>query len=313
MVATKDQRGTLRARTGKRRFLKEEIHYYLMSAPGMIWLILFSIVPMAGIVMAFQDFIPTKGLLRSPWIGLENFSYLYSMRESQRVIKNTLIIAGAKIILGLVVPLVFALLLNEMRSMKFKRVVQTIVYMPHFLSWVILASIILNIFGYDGIVNHAFGLFGREPTVFMGDPGTFRGLLIGTDIWKEFGYSAVIFLAALTGISPTLYEAAAIDGAGKWRSVWHVTLPGLTTTIVLLLVLSLGNVLNAGFDQVFNMYNPMVYSTGDIIDTWVYRLGLFKLQYSLATTAGLFKSVVSFILISLSYALAYKFADYTIF
>ncbi|GHU77460.1 sugar ABC transporter permease [Clostridia bacterium] len=295
------------------RFLKEEIHYYLMSAPGMIWLIMFSIVPMFGIVMAFQEFIPTKGLLRSPWIGWENFEYLFTMRESRRVIINTLIIASWKIVLNLLVPLAFALMLNEMRGLRAKRIVQTVVYMPHFLSWVILANIILNIFGYDGVVNRVFGLFGRAPTVFMGDPGLFRGLLVGTDVWKEFGYNAVIFLAALTGISPTLYEAAAIDGAGKWRAVWHVTLPGLVNTIVLLLVLSLGNVLNAGFDQVFNMYNPMVYSTGDIIDTWVYRLGLFKLQYSLATTAGLFKSAISFLLISVSYLLAYRFADYTIF
>jgi putative aldouronate transport system permease protein len=147
----------------------------------------------------------------------------------------------------------------------------------------------------------------------MGEPGIFRQLVVGTDVWKEFGYNAVIFLAALTGINPTLYEAASIDGANRIQLVWHVTLPGLLTTIVLLLVLSLGNVLNAGFDQVFNMYNPMVYSTGDILDTWVYRIGLTKLQFSLGTTAGLFKSAISFVLISISYLLAYRFADYTIF
>jgi putative aldouronate transport system permease protein len=302
-----------RVKPRRSRFFAEEIHYYLMSVPGMIWLILFSVVPMGGIVMAFQDFIPTKGLLYSPWIGWENFDYIFSMRESRRVIANTLIISSWKIALNLLVPLAFALMLNEARNLRAKRIVQTVVYMPHFLSWVILASIILNIFGFDGIINKASGLFGNAPYVFMGDPGIFRGLLIGTDVWKEFGYNAVIFLAALTGVSPTLYEAAAIDGAGKWRQLWHVTLPGLLTTVVLLMVLSLGNVLNAGFDQVFNMYNPMVYSTGDIIDTWVYRMGLFRLQYSLATTAGLFKSVISFILISVSYLLAYRFADYTIF
>jgi putative aldouronate transport system permease protein len=284
-----------------------------MSAPGMLWLILFSIVPMFGIVMAFQDFIPTKGLWGSPWIGLENFNYIFTMRESRRVITNTLIISSFKIVLNLLVPLAFALMLNEANNLRAKRAVQTVVYMPHFLSWVILASIILNILSYDGIVNKLFGVFGREPTVFMGDPSLFRWLVIGTDVWKEFGYNAVIFLAALTGISPTLYEAAAIDGAGRWRSMWHVTLPGLSTTVVLLMVLSLGNILNAGFDQVFNMYNSMVYSTGDIIDTWVYRMGLFRLQYSLATTAGLFKSVISFALITGSYLLAYRFADYTIF
>ena len=297
----------------KRGKLSDQVHYYLMSAPGMIWLILFSIVPMAGIVMAFQDFNPGLGLFRSPFIGWENFEYLFSMRDTRRVIVNTLIIAGGKIVLNLLVPLVFALMLNEIRSVRYKKTVQTVVYLPHFLSWVILASIVINIFGYDGIVNKFFAMFGREPVVFMGESAIFRQLVIGTDVWKEFGYNAVIFLAALTGINPTLYEAAAIDGANRWQSTWHVTLPGLVNTLVLLMVLSLGGVLNAGFDQVFNLYNPMVYSTGDILDTWVYRMGLTKLQFSLATTAGLFKSVISFALISISYLVAYKYADYTIF
>jgi len=279
----------------------------------MLWLILFSIVPMCGILMAFQDFNPSLGIFRSPFIGLENFEYLFSMRESRRVICNTLIIAGWKIVLNLLVPLIFALMLNEVRKSVYKRTIQTIAYLPHFLSWVILASIVINLFGYDGIVNKIAALFGREPEVFMGDASIFRQLIISTDVWKEFGFNAVIYLAALTGINPQLYEAAAIDGATRWQSTWHITLPGMLNTVVLLLVLGLGNILNAGFDQVFNMYNPMVYSTGDIIDTWVYRIGLFKLQFSLATTAGLFKSVISFFLISVSYLLAYKYADYTIF
>lgn len=292
---------------------KEQMHYYLMSLPGMVWLALFSIVPMFGIIMAFQDFNPGLGLFRSPLIGLENFEYLFSMRDTRRVIVNTLIIAGGKIVLNLLIPLIFALMLNEITTLRFKKMVQTIVYLPHFLSWVILASIIINIFGYDGIVNKFFGLFGKEPVVFMGEASIFRQIVIGTDVWKEFGYNAVIFLAALTGINPTLYEAAAIDGANRWQSTWHVTLPGLVSTLVLLTVLSLGGVLNAGFDQVFNLYNPMVYSTGDILDTWVYRMGLTKLQFSLATTAGLFKSLISFLLISTSYYVAYKYADYRIF
>jgi putative aldouronate transport system permease protein len=191
--------------------------------------------------------------------------------------------------------------------------VQTIVYLPHFLSWVILASIVLRVFGYRGVVNQIAGWFGVEPRIWMSDAGVFRGLVIWTEVWKEFGFNAVIFLAALTGINPNLYEAAAIDGAGRIKSVWHITLPGISSTIVLLGVLGLGGVLNAGFDQIFNLYNPMVYATGDILDTWVYRLGLLDLQFSLATAAGLFKSAVSFILIVTSYILANKFADYRIF
>lgn len=288
-------------------------HYYLMMLPGMLWLALFSIVPMFGIVMAFQDYNPGQGILHSPWIGLENFQYLFQLDDSKQVIINTLIISIAKIILNLIVPLVFALLLNELRNLYYKKFIQTVVYLPHFLSWVIMATIVIGIFGYTGVVNTIAGWFGIEPKLFMADPSIFRQLVIGTDVWKEFGYNAVIFLAALTSVNPNLYEAAAIDGANRWQSTWHITLPGLTPTIVLLGVLGLGNILNAGFDQVYNLYNPLVYSTGDILDTWIYRLGLQNLQFSLATAAGLFKSAVSFILITVSYILAYKFADYRIF
>ena len=268
---------------------------------------------MFGVIMAFQDFSPNRGFFRSDWVGLENFEYLMRLSEAKKVLVNTLIIAGGKLILNLLIPITFAILLNECRNLKYKKLVQTIVYLPHFISWVILANIISNIFGYDGVVNALFGLFGAEPQVLLGNPELFRGILIGTDVWKEFGYGAVIYLAALTGIDPNLYEAAAIDGAGRWQLMRHITLPSLAPTIVLMCTLSLGNILNGGFDQVFNLYNASVYSTGDIIDTWVYRMGLVNIQYSLATCAGLLKSVVSLIMISVSYACAHKFADYKIF
>ena len=286
----------------------------LMILPGFLWLFLFSMVPMYGIVMAFQDFNPARGFFGSRWIGLENFKYMFMLGDSVQVTLNTLIIAVGKMLLNLVFPLGFALLLNEIRDHSYKKAVQTIVYLPHFISWVILASVVLNIFGYQGVVNTVrTALFGSEPKVWMTDAAVFRPLVIGTEVWKEFGYNAVIFLAALTGINPNLYEAAAIDGAGRLRSTWHVTLPGIASTIVVVGVLGLGNVLNAGFDQIYNLYNPMVYSTGDIIDTWVYRIGLVNLQFSLATAAGLLKSLVSFGLIVSSYFMAYKFADYKVF
>ncbi|MDR1325486.1 MAG: ABC transporter permease subunit [Treponema sp.] len=290
-----------------------QVHYGIMILPGLLWLALFSIVPMYGIVMAFQDFNPGRGFFRSRWTGLENFKYLFMLGDSVQVIINTLVIAVGKMVLNLVVPLVFALLLNEVRLRTFKKLVQTIVYLPHFISWVVLASVVLNIFGYQGVINSIAGFFGAEPKVWMTDASIFRQIVIGTEVWKEFGYNAVIFLAALTGINPNLYEAASIDGAGRLRSTWHVTLPGIASTIVVLGVLGLGNVLNAGFDQIYNLYNPLVYSTGDIIDTWVYRMGLINLQFSLATAAGLLKSAVSFVLIVSSYLAAYKFADYKVF
>lgn len=292
---------------------KVQLSYTIMLLPGFVWIFLFSIVPMFGVIMAFQDFSPNRGFFRSDWVGLENFEYLMRLSEAKKVLVNTLIIAGGKLILNLLIPITFAILLNECRNLKYKKLVQTIVYLPHFISWVILANIISNIFGYDGVVNALFGLFGAEPQVLLGNPELFRGILIGTDVWKEFGYGAVIYLAALTGIDPNLYEAAAIDGAGRWQLMRHITLPSLAPTIVLMCTLSLGNILNGGFDQVFNLYNASVYSTGDIIDTWVYRMGLVNIQYSLATCAGLLKSVVSLIMISVSYACAHKFADYKIF
>lgn len=296
-----------------KRKITDQLHYSLMILPGFVWLILFSIVPMVGIVMAFQDYNPGLGYWKSDWVGLDNFRYLFSMSDAWQVMTNTVVIAVSKMILNLLVPLTFAILLNEIKNTKYKKVVQTIVYLPHFLSWVILASIIINIFGYNGVINTISGLFGHDARVWMQDSSIFRQLVVGTDVWKEFGYNAVIYLAALTGINPNLYEAAAIDGAGRWKSIWHITLPGLIPTIVLLGVLGLGSVLNAGFDQVFNLYNKLVYSTGDILDTWVYRMGLIDLQFSLATTAGLLKSAVSFILIVFSYITAYKVAHYKVF
>ena len=296
-----------------RKGLSVQKHYLLMTLPGLLWMIFFNFVPMGGIVMAFQNFNPGKGFWGSKWVGLNNFRYLFMMRDSTRVITNTLIIASSKVIFNLIVPLIFALMLNEVRNLKYKKAVQTAVYLPHFLSWVILSSVVLNIFGLNGVVNQVLSLFGVEPVIWFSESIYFRQLIVGTEVWKEFGFNAVVFLAALAGIDPTFYEAAAIDGCSKWRSVWKITLPCIASTIVVVGVLGLSNVLNAGFDQVYNLYNPMVYSTGDILDTWVYRIGLVNLQFSLATTAGLFKSVVSFVMIVTSYVLAYKLADYRIF
>lgn len=288
-------------------------HYYLMLLPGFIWLTLFSIVPMFGIVIAFQDFNPGLGMFHSDWVGLENFKYMFTLNDSKTVFFNTLFIAVMKIIANMIVPLIFALLLNELRIAFLKRWVQTIVYLPHFLSWVILSGILLDVLSYKGPVNGILGIFDISPTLFFAKAELFPFIIVGSDVWKEFGFNTIIFLAALTGINPALYEAAAIDGATRWQRLVHVTLPGIMTTVILLSVLSLGNVLNAGFDQIFNLYNPLVYSSGDIIDTWVYRTGLLNLQYGLATAMGLLKSVISFLLITTSYFLAAKFANYRIF
>ncbi len=289
-------------------------HYLLMLLPGYIWITIFSIIPMFGIVIAFQDYSPIKGVLGSEWVGLDSFEYMFTLNDTKVIFFNTLFIASMKIIGNLLVPLVFALMLNELRIVLLKRSIQTIVYLPHFLSWVILSGIMLDIFSYRGPINQLLAIFGaEEPIIFFARADLFPYLVIGSDIWKDFGFGTIIYLASLTGINPALYEASAIDGASRWRRLWHITLPGVATTAVLLAVLSLGQVLNAGFDQIFNLYNPLVYSSGDIIDTWVYRTGLLSLQFELATAVGLLKSAIGFILISVSYYMAYRITDYRIF
>ncbi|MFD0693273.1 ABC transporter permease [Paenibacillus sp. GCM10027628] len=288
-------------------------HYHLMLLPGIILLIIFHVVPMFGIAIAFQDFRIGRGIFGSEWIGLDNFKYLFEINDSGLILYNTVFISLCKIIIHLIVPLVFAVLLNEVRFMGIKRWVQTIVYLPHFLSWVILAGVIIEMFSLRGIINNTLKSFGMEPVMFLTSNTWFPAIVVGTDIWKEFGFAAIVYLAALAGINPSLYEAAEMDGASRFKQLWYITLPSLVPTTVLLATLSIGNILNAGFDQIFNLYNPVVYQSGDIIDTYVYRVGLVQAQYGFATAVGLLKSVIGFILIVISYRIAYKFANYRIF
>ena len=290
-----------------------ERYYHAMLLPGMILLIIFSIIPMFGIVIAFQKFVPAKGIFRSSFVGLHNFELLFMYPAARQVIWNTVVIAVAKIILGIIIPVTFAILLNELRSMRYKRIVQTVVYLPNFLSWVILAIMFNNLFSYNGMINKLLGLMGAEAKMFMVSNSSFRSIIIGTDIWKTFGYGAIIYLAAISNIDPNVYEAAAIDGANRYQKILHIVLPSISQTIVLMATLALGNILNAGFDQVYNMYSPLVYETGDIIDTYVYRMGLEKMQFSFGTAVGLFKSAVSFVLLLSAYKLAERYANYTLF
>jgi len=294
---------------------RRQLPLYLMLLPGIIVVFIYSYIPMIGIIIAFQRFIPARGLFGpQEWVGLGNFRYMLTLPDTYKILRNTIFIAGMKIISGLSVPIIIALLLNEVRREWFKRSVQTIIYLPHFLSWVIFAGILIDILSpSEGIVNKILESVGIRPIYFLGDPKWFPYTMVITDLWKNFGFSTIVYLAALTNISPTLYEAAEIDGANRWQQTWYITLPGMRPIIVLLATLSLGSILNAGFEQIFNLYSPQVYDTGDIIDTFVYRIGLIQAQYGLATAVGLFKSVVSFILISFSYYLAYRFADYRIF
>jgi putative aldouronate transport system permease protein len=288
-------------------------HYYLMLLPGLLWVFVFKIIPMFGVVMAFQRFNPGKGIFGSPWVGLANFEYMLQLNDSKTIFFNTAFIAVLKILFNLIVPILVALMLNELRLNTLKRGIQTVIYLPHFLSWVILAGIMLDVFAYRGPVNSVRAALGDELILFFARAELFVPLVVGSDVWKEFGFNAVVYLAALTAINPELYEAAAIDGASRFQRILHITLPGIRTVVILMSVLGLRNVLDANFDQIFNLYNPLVYSSGDIIDTWVYRMGLLQMQYGLATAIGLLKSVIGFVMIGLSYFLARKYANYNIF
>ena len=292
---------------------KYAYQYHLMLLPVMAFLLVFHIFPVFGTVIAFEKFMPAKGIFGSEWVGLKFFQQMLSMSNSWRIFRNTVIIAVWKIVMNLLVPICFSILLNEITRTWFKRLSQTIIYLPHFMSWVVLAIPIMNIFSYDGVVNGLVKVLGGEPVMFLASNTWFRPILIITDVWKEFGFGTIVYLAAITGIDPALYEAAVIDGANRGQRMWHVTLPGMLPTIVLLATRSLGNVLNAGFDQIFNMYIPAVYETSDIIDTYVYRAGLLDMNYSLSTAVGFMKSVISIVLILTSNRLAWKYAGYRIF
>ena len=292
--------------------LRNQAQYHLMLLPGVIITLIFCYIPLYGLIIAFEDYNPGLGFA-SPWVGLDNFKFLFNQPNFVRTIWNTLYIAVFKLLLGIIVPVTFAVLLNEMISNKVKRVYQTLIYIPNFMSWVILAGVMMDLLGSDGAINILLGKLGIEAISFLGNAKVFPWTMIISDVLKGFGYGTIVYLAALTGIDPGLYESATLDGATRWQKIRYITVPLLKPTIVLMLVLALGGVLNAGFDQVFNLYSQVVYSTGDIIDTYVYRLGIQQAQYSIGAAVGLFKSLVSCILVCVSYYMADKLAGYKIF
>ncbi len=274
---------------------------YLMLLPGFIYFILFKYLPMYGIVIAFKDFDIFRGIWQSDWVGLENFRRVFDSPDFWNIFRNTILISLYKIIFGFPAPILLALLLNELYSRKFKKVVQTVLYLPHFISWVVLSGIILAIlspqYGLPGII---FEVFNIEPVNILATQSYFRSILVISDIWKEVGWGTIIYLAALTQISPSLYEAAIMDGAGKLRQIWSITLPSISNVIVMLLILRIGGLMNAGFEQILVMQNSAVREVSEIFDTFVFKYGLQKGNYSFATAVGLFNSVIALILISLA-------------
>ena len=303
-----------RRRQMTRDRLLTQASFHLMLLPAVGLLIVFSYFPLYGVLLAFKRYHPLSGILGSEWVGLANFARLFQSNDMGRIMFNTVYISVMKIVAGIVVPVTFALLLNEMKNRSFVRSVQTVVYMPHFLSWVIMSGIVLEILSPSGgLVNNLLGLFGVEPIYFLGEANLFPYILVATDTWKSFGFGTIIYLAALTSIDPALYEAAIVDGASHMQQVRFITLPGIAGIVVLMTVLSLGNLLNAGFDQVFNLINPQVFRTGEIIDLTVYRIGIRQANFAVATAVGLIKSTIGFVLIVVSYRLADRYAGYRIF
>lgn len=294
--------------------IKRNWPLHIMLIPAIVLTIIFQYIPMGGVIMAFQDFKPWLSITSSPWVGWDNFERMFNRPDSVQVLWNTLIIALMKITAGLIAPFLFALMLNEVRKTWFKGSVQTLVYLPHFLSWVVLGGIMIDMLSSEGgLINKVIGWFGAESIFFLGDGDWFRFTVVMSHVWKEFGFGTIVFLASLAGVNPALYEAALMDGANRWKQTLHITIPAMMPITIVLGTLSLGQVLNAGFDQIFNLYNPLVYDKGDIIDTFVYRVAIVDGNMGFGTAVGVFKSAVGLVMIIIAYRLAHKFAGYRIF
>lgn len=282
----------LKSNKKKNRYLnniRKHWMLYVMILPGILFYIVFKYIPLLGSVIAFQDFQILNGISDSPWVGFDNFRFLFSYQDFYEVLRNTAIIAFYQLVFGFPAPIILALLFNEVRLLIAKKTIQSLFYLPHFLSWVVVGGIVFELLSSQGVINAVRGLLGYQPVLFMQEEEYFRTIVVISGMWKEVGWGTIIYLAAITGINPNLYEAAVIDGANRWKQTIYVTLPLLFPTILILFLLNIGNFLELGFDQIFNLLTPMTYSVGDIIETYVYRAGVLQGQYSLTTAIGLFQ------------------------
>jgi putative aldouronate transport system permease protein len=288
-----------------------QLHF--MMLPVVVIVFIFSYIPMVGLSIVFQDYLPTKGFFGSPWVGLDNLKFLFSLQDFSLILRNTLVISISKLVVGMCVSVFFAVMLSESNIWGMKNIVQTLVFFPFFISWVVLGGVFLDLFSLGGAINQILGLFKIEPVMFLGNPTWFVIVSVVVDTWKGFGYNMIVFYAAIMGIDAALYESATLDGAGKVRQVFAITIPSIAPMIAVMGILALGGVLNAGFDQIFNMYNPLVYKTADILDTYIFRMGIVSGQYSFSAAVGFFKSVISMVLIITGNWLARRYAGYMIF
>ena len=279
-------------------YIKKHRYLYLMLVPALVYYIVFHYVPMAGASIAFKEFNMMKGIWGSEWIGFENFKEVFMLDKFWQVFYNTVKISLLRLLFGFPFPIIIALLLNEVRVLKLKKTIQTVIYLPHFISWVILGGILVNLLSIDGgVVNQFLTAIGLSPIGFLTSDEYFVGTMIVSMIWKEFGWNTIVYMAALSAVDPQLYEAATVDGANRFKQMLHITLPGIWSTILVVLILRIGGLIDAGFEQIFVLYHPGVYKTADIIDTYVYRIGLTEGKFAMASTIGLFKSVINFSLL----------------
>lgn len=283
----------------------------LLFIPAVVYYIVFHYVPIYGILIAFKDYKFSQGIWGSKWVGFDHFKDLFELGSFWEVFRNTFIISTYKLIFGFPAPILLALLLNEVRVIVFKRFVQTVSYLPHFLSWVVLSGLFVQFLSPSiGPINILLQSLGMKPIYFLADPNWFRSVLVATDIWKDIGWGTIVYLAALTSINPELYEASTVDGANRFQNIFYITLPSMAPIITIMFIFAVGRLVNDDFDQVFNMYNSAVYSVGDVLSTYTYRKGLVGMEYSFATAVGLFKNVVAFTLIYITNAIAKRINDY---
>lgn len=297
-------------RIRRRRRIQRNIPLWIMFLPVVLFFAIFKYAPMGGLAIAFKNYSLARGIWGSPWVGLTNYELILSNPQTLHIIRNTFVLSVLQMIVGFPAPILLALMLNEARKLWFKKLIQTLVYMPHFLSWVIVGGIVISVFAQEtGFVNYVREQLTGETYAYLYQPLSWIAIFLGAGVWKTAGFSAIIYLAALTTIDPSLYEAAKMDGANKWREIWHVSLPGIRSTIILLLILAMGNIMEVGFDQVYILQNPVVSNVSEVISTYIYKIGLRGGHYSLTAAMGLFESAVGFVLIVAANGLARKFGQ----
>ena len=305
--ATRDRRAGRLQRIGDH--LRREWQLYAMLIPTILWLVIFLYKPMYGLQIAFKDYSIFRGVADSPWIGLEHFQTLFGSDQFLRALKNTIIISFYSLLFGFPMPILLALMFNEILNQTFKKTAQTIVYLPHFISSVIIAGIVITAFSPSaGIVNTILGWFGLDSIYFLTKPEWFRPIFVGTGIWQEAGFQSIVYLAAIAGVSPTLYESAVVDGASRWQMMWKITIPSIMPTIIIMLIIRIGNILEVSFEMIILLYQPATYQTADVVNTFIYRQGLQGGQYDFAAAAGLFNAVVAFILVMTANTIAKRYS-----